>query len=90
MHSKILVALIAVAISAIAPAQWTHDLTASPSAPVPSSGTGGAPLGCANPLNATVVPMACSDIVRMNDVNVWVLLNHMYAHDLRGRSRTAG
>jgi hypothetical protein len=83
MHSKILVVFIAFAASALAGAQWTHDLSAQPVAPIPSSGTGGAANGCTNPVNKTVVTMSSSDCVRVQNVNAWLLFNHSYAHDLR-------
>ena len=83
MHSKILCALVASALSALAPAQWTHSFGASPAAAIPPSGTGGAANACLNPVNKTVVAMSCSDAVKVKKVKVSLNLHHTYAHDLR-------
>src|SRR5262249_52287816 len=83
MYSKILFALVALAVSAVAPAQWNHVVAASPQAVIPPSGTGGAANACLNPANKTVVAMSCSDNVKVRNVHVYMGLHHTYAHDLR-------
>jgi subtilisin-like proprotein convertase family protein len=83
MHSKILVLALLAAASAFAPAQFTYSYAAVTSAAIPSSGTGGAPGGCGNSANTTLVTVNVPVSLTLTDVNVAVVLTHSYAHDLR-------
>jgi subtilisin-like proprotein convertase family protein len=83
MRSTILGLSFALAASALAPAQWAFNYSATPNVPIPSVGSGGAPGSCSNVANKATVTIQAPDSVRVTDVDVSIHLWHTYAHDLR-------
>jgi subtilisin-like proprotein convertase family protein len=81
MRSKVLVLLFLA--SALAPAQWSFQVGASPQASIPSSGSGGSAGGCANSANTRIVTIGGANSVALTDVNVSFTLAHSRASDLR-------